>query len=85
MYCLFDYKLRYSFQYRTSAKAELINFLTFRSKITLAALVKLMEEDIFPKVPSEWAEKTTETLKTELLVSFSFKSTANTSLCESYK
>lgn len=54
-------------QHRTSAKAELINLFTFRSQLTLAAIFKLIDEDFFPKENSEWAEETTEKLKTELI------------------
>ncbi|XP_015523424.1 fatty-acid amide hydrolase 2 [Neodiprion lecontei] len=54
-------------QYRTTAKAELVNLLTFRSQLTLAAIIKLIDNDYLPKENSEWAEKTTENLKVELL------------------
>ncbi|XP_012268301.2 fatty-acid amide hydrolase 2-like [Athalia rosae] len=55
-------------QYRTSAKAEIINLFTFRSQVTAAAILKLIDEDYFPKENSQWAEETTENLKKQLLM-----------------
>ncbi|XP_063990511.1 fatty-acid amide hydrolase 2 [Diachasmimorpha longicaudata] len=54
-------------QSRTSASAELIKLLTNKCEMTFAAILKLLDEDLFPKENSEWAEKITAEMKEYLV------------------
>ncbi|KAL0129365.1 hypothetical protein PUN28_004218 [Cardiocondyla obscurior] len=50
-------------KYVASASGEIYNFLTGNSQLTLAAVVKLIEEDFFPRENAEWAKNTLENAK----------------------
>ncbi|KAH0554864.1 fatty-acid amide hydrolase 2-like [Cotesia glomerata] len=52
---------------RTSATAEIINLVTNKSNLTLAAILKLIDEDFFPKDSKAWAESVTNSMKEYLL------------------
>ncbi|KAF7993866.1 hypothetical protein HCN44_011135 [Aphidius gifuensis] len=52
---------------RTSASEEIVKLLTNKSEITLAAILKLVDEDYFPKENPEWAEAVTAEMKKFLL------------------
>ncbi|XP_011305205.1 fatty-acid amide hydrolase 2 isoform X2 [Fopius arisanus] len=54
-------------QSRTSASAELIKLIMNKSEITFAAILKLIDEDFFPKEDSEWAEEVTAEMKDYLM------------------
>ncbi|XP_015603968.1 fatty-acid amide hydrolase 2 isoform X2 [Cephus cinctus] len=54
-------------QGNTSAKAELFKLLKCQSELTLAAILKLVDEDILPKENSEWAKTVTANMKKYLL------------------
>ncbi|XP_011143305.1 fatty-acid amide hydrolase 2 [Harpegnathos saltator] len=56
----FNFKLEITGRkYVTNAKKELYNFITGSSEITLAAIMKLVDEDFLPKVNAKWAEEVT--------------------------
>ncbi|XP_043261661.1 fatty-acid amide hydrolase 2-like [Colletes gigas] len=64
----FDFKLHITNgMYRTSAIIEMLKLVTGTSEITLAAILKLIDEDILPKDNSEWAMNTTTNMKKYLL------------------
>lgn len=50
-------------QYITSAKREIFNLLTGNSQLTLAAIIKLIDEDFLPQENDEWARKVTAKAK----------------------
>ncbi|XP_031786537.1 fatty-acid amide hydrolase 2 isoform X2 [Nasonia vitripennis] len=52
---------------RTSAVAEITKILKGNNEITLAALLKLIDHDIFPQEKGEWARAVTSTMKEYLL------------------
>ncbi|XP_057332323.1 fatty-acid amide hydrolase 2-like [Microplitis mediator] len=52
---------------RTSATNEIINLVTNKSNITLAAILKLIDEDFFPKDSKSWADSVTNNMKKYLL------------------
>ncbi|KAK0083794.1 hypothetical protein PV325_008224 [Microctonus aethiopoides] len=52
---------------RTSATAEIKKLLTRNSNITLAALLKIIDEDFFPKDKKHWAEEVTNNMREYLL------------------
>ncbi|KAL0129364.1 hypothetical protein PUN28_004218 [Cardiocondyla obscurior] len=67
-YCMsyegFNFKLNITNRkYVASASGEIYNFLTGNSQLTLAAVVKLIEEDFFPRENAEWAKNTLENAK----------------------
>ncbi|XP_018373287.1 PREDICTED: fatty-acid amide hydrolase 2 isoform X1 [Trachymyrmex cornetzi] len=45
-------------KYVSSASGEIYNLLTGNSQITLAAIMKLIDEDFFPRENAEWAKNT---------------------------
>ncbi|XP_012273208.1 fatty-acid amide hydrolase 2 isoform X2 [Orussus abietinus] len=51
----------------TSASIEVCKLLKGSSALTLAAILKLVDEDLFPKEKSEWAKNTTAEMKQFLL------------------
>ena len=55
-------------QYVSSASGEIYNLLTGNSQITLAAIMKLIEEDFFPRENAEWAKNTIAKAKQFLMV-----------------
>lgn len=55
-------------QGRTSAGAEIIKILKGNNEITLAALLKLIDHDMFPQEKGEWATAVTSKMKEYLLV-----------------
>lgn len=57
---------------RTSATAEIKKLLTRNSNITLAALLKIIDEDFFPKDKKQWAEEVTNNMREYLLVGLNF-------------
>ncbi|KAL0129367.1 hypothetical protein PUN28_004218 [Cardiocondyla obscurior] len=69
--CFYHIRVTYFFfylkvfilQYVASASGEIYNFLTGNSQLTLAAVVKLIEEDFFPRENAEWAKNTLENAK----------------------
>lgn len=54
-------------KYITSAKREIFNLVTGNSQLTLAAIMKLIDEDFLPSVNDEWARRTTAKAKQFLL------------------
>lgn len=56
-------------QYSTSAIREIANLLTGNSQLTLAAVLKLIDEDFFPQENAEWAKSVTAKAKLFLAVS----------------
>ncbi|XP_011634730.1 fatty-acid amide hydrolase 2, partial [Pogonomyrmex barbatus] len=55
----FNFKLAITDQrYVASACGEIYNLLTGNSQLTLAAILKLIEEDFFPRENAEWAKST---------------------------
>ncbi|XP_043278396.1 fatty-acid amide hydrolase 2-like isoform X2 [Venturia canescens] len=52
---------------RTNAVAEIKKFLTNRSEITFAVLMKLMSDDFFPQEKEQWATNVTKAMKEFLL------------------
>ncbi|CAL1678283.1 unnamed protein product [Lasius platythorax] len=50
-------------KYITSAKREIFNLLTGNSQLTLAAIIKLIDEDFLPQENDEWARKVTAKAK----------------------
>ncbi|XP_053971085.1 fatty-acid amide hydrolase 2-like [Hylaeus volcanicus] len=64
----FDFKMHITNgKYRASAVTEAPRFLTGKSEITLAAILKLIDEDILPKDSNEWGMNTTKNMKKYLL------------------
>lgn len=55
---------------RTGALPELMKLITNKSEITFAAILKLVDEDFFPKDKKEWAEGMTNEMKEYLLVNY---------------
>ncbi|XP_066588942.1 fatty-acid amide hydrolase 2-B-like [Prorops nasuta] len=54
-------------KYRANAKTELFKLIKGSSELTLAAIVKLLDEDYLPKEDPEWAKATTACMKSYLL------------------
>lgn len=52
---------------RTSAKAEIGKLLNGQCELTLAAIFKLIDEDVFPKENDEWARSVTTNMRKFLL------------------
>ncbi|KAL6424911.1 hypothetical protein ACFW04_010053 [Cataglyphis niger] len=50
-------------KYVTSAKREIFNLLTGNSQLTLASIIKLIDEDFLPKENEEWAKCVTAKMK----------------------
>ncbi|KAK9295004.1 hypothetical protein QLX08_010540 [Tetragonisca angustula] len=64
----FDFKLSITNgKYRASALTELSKFLTGKSELTLAAIIKLIDEDILPREDAEWAKNITTNMKKYLM------------------
>ncbi|XP_033184493.1 fatty-acid amide hydrolase 2 isoform X1 [Bombus vancouverensis nearcticus] len=64
----FDFKINITNgKYRASALTEISKFLTGRSDLTLAAILKLIDEDIFPREDAEWAMNVTTNMKQYLM------------------
>ena len=57
---------------RASAFAEVKKLITGRCDLTFGAILKLVDEDLFPKENDEWARTTTAEMKKFLLVSSYF-------------
>lgn len=64
----FDFKINITNgKYRANALTEISKFLTGRSDLTLAAILKLIDEDIFPREDAEWAMNVTTNMKQYLM------------------
>ncbi|XP_003704919.2 fatty-acid amide hydrolase 2 [Megachile rotundata] len=50
-------------KYCTSTSAEIMKFLTRKSEHTFSVVMKLIDEDFFPKENAEWATNITENMK----------------------
>ncbi|XP_017790009.1 PREDICTED: fatty-acid amide hydrolase 2-like isoform X2 [Habropoda laboriosa] len=50
-------------KYRANAVTEVFKFLTKKSELTLAAILKLIDEDLLPKEDAKWAMNVTENMK----------------------
>jgi hypothetical protein len=59
----------FTLQYITSAYREIFNLLTGNSQLTLAAILKIIDQDCLPKENSEWARSVTAKAKQFLAVS----------------
>lgn len=55
-------------QYVASASGEIYNLLTGNSQLTFAAIIKLIDEDFFPRENAEWAKNATAKAKQFLAV-----------------
>ncbi|XP_011875142.1 PREDICTED: fatty-acid amide hydrolase 2 [Vollenhovia emeryi] len=67
-YCMccenFNFKLNITGKkYVASASGEIYNLLTGNSQLTLAAIMKLMDEDFLPRENAEWGKSTLATAK----------------------
>jgi len=60
----------FTLQYVTSAKREVFNLLTGNSQLTLAAIIKLIDEDFLPHENEEWAKHITAKMKQFLMVNY---------------
>lgn len=58
-----------------SATTEIMKLLTRKSEYTFSVIMKLIDEDFFPKENAEWARNITENMKEYLLVSFNIEIT----------
>jgi hypothetical protein len=56
----------------TNFKTEFCKMLSGNCEITLAALLKLLDADVFPKENEEWAINVTNQMRTYLLVNKPF-------------
>ncbi|XP_072763193.1 fatty-acid amide hydrolase 2-like [Anoplolepis gracilipes] len=64
----FNFKLNITNRkYVTNAKREIFNLLTGNSQLTLAAIIKLIDEDFLPQENAEWAKQTTMKMKQFLM------------------
>lgn len=54
---------------------EIPKMLIGKSEYTLPAILKILEEAVFPPVPTEWAEDLTDSLRQALLVTHLMMST----------
>lgn len=54
-------------KYRASAVSEVSKLLTGKSELTFGAIMKLIDEDFFPKDNPEWAKSVTSNMKKYLL------------------
>ncbi|XP_043501542.1 fatty-acid amide hydrolase 2-like [Polistes fuscatus] len=54
-------------KYRADAVEEIKKFILYKSDITFAALLKLIDEDLLPKENAEWAKNLTSEMKQYLL------------------
>lgn len=57
------------FQFRANAITEVSKLLTGNSELTLAAIIKLIDEDLLPKENAAWALNITANMKKYLMVS----------------
>jgi len=76
-------------QYVASASGEIYNLLTGNSQLTLAAILKLIDEDFLPRENAEWAKNAVAKAKQFLTVSMKEKldiyiSTRKSSRIEEY-
>lgn len=62
------FNCKFILQYITNASKELYNLVTGNSQLTLAAIMKLMDEDFMPKADAEWAKNITAEAKQFLAV-----------------
>lgn len=62
-------KWNFFFQYRANAITEISKLLAGKSELTLAAILKLIDEDFLPKANTEWALNITINMKKYLTVS----------------
>lgn len=63
-------RLNSFFQYRTSAFTEISKLLTGKCELTFAAILKLIDEDLFPAEDPKWAMNVTTNMKNYLMVRF---------------
>ncbi|XP_029038887.1 fatty-acid amide hydrolase 2-like [Osmia bicornis bicornis] len=54
-------------KYCTNATTEIMKLLTGKSEYTFAVIMKLIDEDFFPKENAEWAKNITENMKEYLM------------------